>query len=289
VVSIRTVLCPVDFSPASPRQVKLAADVCRAFDARLVLHHNLAELAAGAAVGWMWAADHHAPSESHVELRLRELLDQFSPREGSEARLTHGPAVQAVVAVSDAVDADLVVLSTHGADRGDHASVTHKVLEQSRRAVLALHEPEIERRMPAFGSMAADRQVVLVPTDLTPESAAAVALAFDLARAFPMEPHLLHLVSHGGRESHPGEMDAARQRLLALVPDEFVGRARLHVEHDDPARGIAHMAERLDAACIVMGEHTRAPLRRWFSRDTSGAVLHRAPCPVWYVPGGRAA
>jgi len=25
-------------------------------------------------------------------------------------------------------------------------------------------------------------------------------------------------------------------------------------------------------------------LRRWFSRDTSKAVMHRAHCPIWYVP-----
>jgi nucleotide-binding universal stress UspA family protein len=288
-LSLRTVLCPIDFSPATDRQVRLAADLCRAFDAKLVLHHNVSELAAGAAVGWMWAADHHATSsESTIETRLRAWLETAAPVRASEARLTHGQAAQAVVNVSDAVEADLVVLSTHGANRDDHASITQQVLEHTRRAVLALHEPEVEHRQPSFGQSAPGRQVVLVPTDLTPESHAAIALAFDLARRFPMEPHLLHLVP-GGREARSGELDAARQQMMTLVPDEFVGRARVHVEHDDAARGIARLAERLDAACIVMGEHTRAPIRRWFSRDTSSAVLHRAPCPVWYVPGGRTA
>jgi len=287
-VSIRTVLCPVDFSPATARQVRLATYVCRAFGARLVLHHNVAAPAVGAAVGWMWAADTRASSESAVELKLRELLDSAAAGPGGEARLTHGPAAQSVLAVGDAVDADLLVLSTHGAASAEHASVTLKVIEHGRRSVLALHDPEAERRTPMFSAAEGERQVVLVPTDLTPESRAAVDLAFDLARVFPMDPHLLHLVTHGG-DVRADEIDRARQALLALVPDEFVGRARLHVEHDDAARGIARMAERLDAACIVMGEHTRAPLRRWFSRDTSGAVLHRAPCPIWYVPGRRGA
>jgi hypothetical protein len=36
-IAIRTILCPVDFSPATPRQVDLAANLCLAFNARLVL------------------------------------------------------------------------------------------------------------------------------------------------------------------------------------------------------------------------------------------------------------
>ena len=40
-IAIRIVVCPVDFSPVTAHQVDLAADVCRAFGARLVLHHNV--------------------------------------------------------------------------------------------------------------------------------------------------------------------------------------------------------------------------------------------------------
>ena len=72
-ISIRTVLCPVDFSMATGRQINLATDLCQAFEAQLVLHHNLAMLAAGAGVGWMWAADHpdQSASEAAAEKRLR--------------------------------------------------------------------------------------------------------------------------------------------------------------------------------------------------------------------------
>ena len=37
---IKTILCPVDFSQATARQVELAAGLARLFGARLVLHHN---------------------------------------------------------------------------------------------------------------------------------------------------------------------------------------------------------------------------------------------------------
>jgi nucleotide-binding universal stress UspA family protein len=38
-----------------------------------------------------------------------------------------------------------------------------------------------------------------------------------------------------------------------------------------------------------MGAHARGLLRRIFTADTSLALLHSAPCPVWFVPETRAA
>jgi nucleotide-binding universal stress UspA family protein len=283
-ISIRTVLCPVDFSMATGRQIALATDLCQAFNASLVLHHNLATLAAGAGVGWMWAADHpdQSVSEGAAEQKLRALAAQVPDTVTVQASMSHGNASQAVLDIGDAIDADLVVLSTHGATTEEHASITEHMIEHATRPVLALHELGEDAHMPTFASTAHERQVVVVPTDLTPEASAAVDVGFDLARKLPIELHLLHLLKHGAAEE-------ARRRLEGMIPEDLAGRAQLHVEDGQAAQGIAQAAERLSAACIVMGEHTRAPLRRWFSRDTSRAVLHRAPCPVWYVPGQRAA
>ena len=73
-IAIRTVVCPVDFSPATTRQVDLASDVCRAFGARLILHHNVSDLSVGAAVGWMWHADHEPLQPDSVDERMRNLI-----------------------------------------------------------------------------------------------------------------------------------------------------------------------------------------------------------------------
>ena len=289
-LALRTVLCPVDFSAATDRQADVARDLCRAFGARLVLHHNVSALAPGAGVGWMWAADQHAPPEATVEDRLRALLARVSDDTPAEARVTHGPASESVMVVAESVDADVVVLSTHGGSSDDHASVTECVLERARRAVLALHDPGADRSTPRFASAGGPVQVAVVPTDLTPESRAAIELAFDLSRRLPIEIHLLHVLPGGERAGGMGGAAAeARRRLSGLIEDSSTTRATIHVEVGDPVAGIVRTATELGASCIVMGEHTRASLRRWFSRDTSRAVLHRAPCPVWYVPGQRVA
>jgi nucleotide-binding universal stress UspA family protein len=73
------------------------------------------------------------------------------------------------------------------------------------------------------------------------------------------------------------------------VPADLAARTHLHLESGDPPAAIAAAAERLDASLVIMGEHTRAPLRRLWSQDTSLAVLRHAHCPVWFVPGCDAA
>jgi nucleotide-binding universal stress UspA family protein len=290
-IALKTVLCPVDFSPATPRQVDLAADLCRAFGARLVLHHNRCSFGAVASVGWMWNADHQGDCQAVVEAKLQDCLSRVPDSVPTEPLITEGPPSRAVLAAGELVEADLVVLTAHGTHADDHASITQHLLEDGGRAVLALHEQKIEPRTPRFASESTDPQVVVAPTGFEPDSRSALELGFDLARQLPIELHLLHLRPDSRpHRGHYASSDAeALMKLRALVPAELSDRVKLHVVHDDVAHGIGAVAERLSAVCIVMGEHTRTPLRRWFGHATSRAVLHHAHCPVWYVPGTRAA
>jgi nucleotide-binding universal stress UspA family protein len=290
-IALETVLCPVDFSPATPRQVDLAAELCRTFGARLVLHHNRHSLGAVASVGWMWNADHQGDSQTVVEAKLRDSLSRVPEGVQAEPLMTEGPASRAVLAAGELVNADLVVLTAHGTHADDHASITQQVLEDGGRAVLVLHEPTVEPRTPRFASESIDPQIVVAPTDLEPASRAVLELGFDLTRQLPIELHLLHVVSGGRvwRSRHSSSDEEVLGKLRALVPEELASRVKVHVEHGDIGHGIAAAAERLSAVCIVMGEHRRAAGRRWFGRNTQSVVLHQAHCPVWYVPGTRAA
>jgi nucleotide-binding universal stress UspA family protein len=278
-IALRTVLCPVDFSAATPRQVDVAADLCRATGARLVLHHNRPWLGVGGSVGWMRAASHPGESQAALEAKLQACLSRLPADVVVEPVMTEGPVSRTVLVVSEAVDPDLVVLTAHGQRADDHSSITRRLLEEGRRAVLVLHEPHVEPLTPTFAAATTARQVVLAPTDLEPQSRPALEVAFNLARTLPIELHVLHLLV--GRRA---QSDDALRQLRELVPADLADRVHLHVEPGDPATSIPRVADRLSAACIVMGEQARKRLGRWFSRDTPGAVLHQAHCPVWYVP-----
>jgi nucleotide-binding universal stress UspA family protein len=287
-IAIRTVLCPLDFSPATARQLDLAGALCRAFKARLVLHHNLNALSIGAGVGWMWTADHPPLSEESARQRLTGLAE-LQTGLNVAVSVTRGPASASVLAVSEAVAADVVVLSAHHTAAEAHESVTELVLGSGERSVLILHDTGEDRQALNIQPSGDARQVTLVPTDLTTESRAAVDFAFELSRTLPLEIHLLHLTGRRLLIKEGHAVADAERHLKALIPSDCSDRASVHVSVGDPVEGILHWANDLSAACVVMGEHTREPLRRWFSKDTSRAVLYKAPCPVWYVPGQRAA
>ena len=49
---VETVLCPIDFSSLSDRELQVAVEICQTFGARLVLHHNLSPGTPSVARAW---------------------------------------------------------------------------------------------------------------------------------------------------------------------------------------------------------------------------------------------
>jgi len=76
VMRIRTILCPIEFSNLSGREIQSAAEVGRAFGARLVLHHNRMAIAPGLARAWDWEATHRTErfDEAEAERRMAAAL-----------------------------------------------------------------------------------------------------------------------------------------------------------------------------------------------------------------------
>jgi universal stress protein A len=296
-LQIRTVLCPVDFSSLNEREIEVAIEVCRSFGARLILHHNVGNAPPGASASWMWHQEHRNgySCEELASAQLGEMVAALPPEVRAEARLSNGLAAPAILQLEDQLKADLVVLATHGASTDDHTSVTEQIVERSTCPVLVLHDgAEPSLHVAPFATETFD---VLVATDLSPAADRAFSYACELARVLPIRLHLLHVipprksawvetgVSMGTPQVHEGEPSAAaRERLMALLPADLENRITVHVEIGDPAEKIAEASSRLGVSCVVMGAHARGLLRRIFTRDTSRELLHKAPCPVWFVP-----
>ena len=287
-IAIRSVVCPVDFSAAMARQVDLASAVCRAFGARLILHHNVSDLSVGAAVGWMWHADHEPLESSSVDDRMRAVIASVPAGIEVEGCITRGAVTEGVLAVAKAAGAGLIVLSEHAGKAEDHKSVIEYLLERSNTTVLALHDPGADIGIPEFAlddGKAGGMREILVPLSVSGDMQVNVDFACDLARVFPLHLHFLHVIESGdARGDVAGAHDGLRSKLEAMVPTELAGRATVHIVAGEPLIMITRMAAELAATCIVMGEHTRTPLKRWLTEDVARAVLHHAPCPVWFVP-----
>ncbi len=312
-MQIETVLCPIDFSSLSDYELQLAVEVCETFGARLVLHHNLAATGPGFAKAWEWEETHQPSSgetpggeqaageisddaeETVARRRMAQVLERIPGSVTSEARISRGPVGLVLLYLIEEIEADLVVLGSHGWSSEEHASLTERIIESAPCAVLTFQEGRGEHEFRLGSATGGAPPAVLVPTDFSDSAAAAVAYAFDLAQTASLELHLLHVQTAKPQMvpvDHTEVVDTAEaaaagrieQRLWELVPGDMAIRVQCHVASGSVGNEILTAAERLDAEMIVMGEHAPGFFRRYFTHDTAREMLHRARCPVWYVP-----
>lgn len=297
-MQIETVLCPIDFSTLSDFELKLAVEVCETFDARLVLHHNLAAAAPGLHKAWEWEETHQGRPEEITEPEARQHMDDILRRipasVRAEARISRGPVGLVLLYLIKEISADLVILGSHGWSSEEHTSLSERIIDSAPCPVLTVQEGRGDTK--AFRLHDAEGEEItrlLVPTDFSDSAASAVAYAFELARRSPLQVHLLHVQSPREIPIVPVDhtevatadtVAATRRRLGELVPSDLADRVECHVEVGSPGDGIMAEAKKLDAELIVMGEHARGFFRRYFTHDTSRELLHRARCPVWFVP-----
>jgi nucleotide-binding universal stress UspA family protein len=117
---------------------------------------------------------------------------------------------------------------------------------------------------------------IIVGVDASERAADAVALAGVLARAAGAELLIAHAYTS---EAIPLE----RHLEAAGVPAHAVP-----LPGGSPARLLQELAERANAAAIVIGSSHRGELGRVFAGTTAERLLHGAPCPVVVAPRGYA-
>ena len=143
---------------------------------------------------------------------------------------------------------------------------------------------------------------ILVPVDFTPQSAAAVRRAVEIASPGGAEIILLQFHdaveyplpfdcvvntrAHLQRMSEPmlERLEAARAATERLG----VRRVTIRYEYGDPAAGIIRIAAEEGCDLIVMGTHGRTGVRRWLMGSVAEKVMRGASCPVLTVKAPRA-
>jgi len=145
---MRSIVVGIDFSENSERALALAADVARSFEGRLWLVHVAAPNPefVGYEVGPQTVRDARAAElrEEHRELQRRaERL-----REGgldATALLIEGSTVEALLAQAAELEADLLVVGSHGRGvlgRALIGSVSEGVTRRSERPILIVPVPK---------------------------------------------------------------------------------------------------------------------------------------------------
>ena len=136
---------------------------------------------------------------------------------------------------------------------------------------------------------------ILVPTDFSETSEAALRYGVALAHAFKAQLHLLHVAEHrgeaGAEPEHPiGLVDettqtAAQEQLVALLTEREIQELRPEraMRIGKPYNEIVRYAQEHEIDLIVMGTHGREGVARVLIGSVAEKVVRRAPCPVLTV------
>ena len=134
---------------------------------------------------------------------------------------------------------------------------------------------------------------ILVPTDFSETSQAAVRYGVALARAFAAKLYLLHIPEHPG-EAAETEFPIGLFETMKNAAHDRLGRLLTEVETRElkpeyamrlgvPSDEIVQHALDHEIDLIVMGTHGREGVARVLVGSVAEKVVRRAPCPVMTV------
>lgn len=295
---LKTILCPIDFTRVSDREMQLAAQLSERTGARLVLLHSIDE-APPAYLGNVWMYEEtHPGTQPDAENRLKEALARLAPgvRARAEGKISHGALADSILYLARELPADLIVMGTHDRKGPEHTSHTDRIVLQSPCPVLAVRESAEQPVMPQLPALPEAPLRVLVPMDFSAHSVHALEYARGLSRYFPLEVHVLHVESPLSwndlkgvpppsiAEGRRARLRESKERLQALIPAQLDCPVSVHARLGSPVEEIVTFAQEMKVSLVIMGVHAKGILDKLLFGATSKGVLHQSPCPVWLVP-----
>lgn len=224
---------------------------------------------------------HHAENREH----LLRLLGNSSCAE-QHVRVLEDDPVRCIVDSAEQINAGLLIMGLHNRHGFSRllGSVTHGVLNHSKKSLLAVH-PD---------SSAAAYRRVLIALDISQqqpdiiesakpiidaaEATEILAVTEPLSRALPV-PEAFAVAADLSTEMQSAAKAEATQRANAAG----LSSEQVKVTEGDPRAEILHAAEAMQADLIVMGTHNRGPVARLLLGSTTHGVLNHAPCDVLVI------
>jgi nucleotide-binding universal stress UspA family protein len=302
-VSIKRILCPIDFSEFSKHAFDRAVAIAQTHNATVEALHVVPAPSGMAAVPFgPEGPGGFALQEIHREHLLQEMKRVLSA--GHPLTVTVGfhaiesPAVdRAILAQANSLAADLIVMGTHGRSGFDRlllGSVTEKILRRAKLPVLTVSSHVRDTVPPSNSSF----QQILCAVDFSAASLDALRYAAALAQESRASLTVLHVVEllpvvyepsmatpFDPQRYWPALEESSRRQLHATVPawvrtscklEEVVVSGKAYIE-------ILKTAGERQADLIVLGIHGHSMLGRLFFGSTTGHVVRDATCAVLTV------
>jgi nucleotide-binding universal stress UspA family protein len=299
-VEIRRILCPIDFSDHSRRALDHAGAIARWYGSRITALHvcsaaPVGESAPGPVV--LEAAMLTAIDREQLRVDIKAFVDaESAARIPIEVVIREGHPAAEIVSEASSMDADLLVIGTHGRSGWERlllGGVAERVLRKATCPVLTV--PTQCLNGPATAIL---YKRMFCPVDFSQSSLRALEYAVSLAQEAEGQLVVLHVAAHELGQTGDGASlmpdqdmtiadflkereDATRQRLQEYV----AGVAELcsvetMMTHGKPWREILRIAAERQSQMIVMGVQGRGAADLMFFGSTTQHVVRQAACPV---------
>jgi nucleotide-binding universal stress UspA family protein len=297
-IEIANILCPVDSSEFSRRALDRAFAIARWYGSTVTALHVITPVPVLVASPYYVGPDPLTPvalSEPGLQRVRGDIACLIESERVPEVEVgvvvEEAPdAYREILRQADRLDADLIVMGTHGRSGFDRlflGSVAEKVLRKSRRPVMTVpsHAPDAMPRGPL------PFKRILVGMDFSAAARTALDYAITLAGeadATLTLVHVMEVVPHFHEAASPVAFDMVtwsedvRKRLRALVSDSV--RSFCTVEEvvtlGKPYCDILQVAREKASDVIVMGVQGRNAADLLLFGSTTHRVLCGATCPV---------
>jgi len=277
-LSLKNILVPTDFSPASRAALPFAESLAQTYGSTILVAHAIAP------EPHLQVVMDRIPEEEEAIWRdARQKLNTFTRDPGLAAMawktlLERGDVADVIPAMIAGNAVDLVVLGTHGR-RGVSKIILGSEAEKIYRAAtcpVLVVGPKVELTQWKL------RQI-LCPVDLAEDPGPGLHYALSLAEEHEAEFIVLEAIPMVPWQHREETEVRARRRLESLIPEPAKDwcTPEYAIRWDYPAESILHEARTRNVDLIVMSVHkSRATSWTHSPWPVASEVVSRAPCPV---------
>jgi len=279
-LSLKNILFPTDFSPASRAALPFAQSLAKIYGSTILFAHSIAPEPHLQVV-----MDRVPEQDDFVWREARHKLDGFahdnSPGSTStKALLERGDLADVVPAIIRENEVDLVVLGTHGR-RGVNKMIMGSAAEKIYRTATC---PVMTVGPEVHSSPDWKLRRILCPVDLAEDPAPVVHYALSLAEESLAEIIILDACPLVPWQHRASVEQRSHRALETLIPEQSKDwcAPQFIVRWEHPAEAILAEAQERAADLIVMSVH-KSRATSWLAHmpwPVASDVVSRAPCPV---------
>lgn len=297
-VEFKKILCATDLSTFSNTAVYYGAALARIFEARVHLCHVIdLPIVSVHGEAFSYPPDYLESLQESGHQQLKKLVEPLSV--DWEAHVETGAVARAIVELSEAIGADLVIAATHGRSglkRLLLGSVSEQLIRIVRCPFLIITPPEKRMSHKTIDGFAVKR--IMVGCDFSRDSTRAVEYGFSLAQEFQAALHLVHVIEPFAYKDAlmpdpltakvQTDLDAhLKNKLEILIPKET--RNWCDVTTDclagRPFEELVKYAVLHAVDFIILGIRGHGLVESFLLGSTTDRVIRRATCPVLTVGG----